>query len=161
MAEARSLFTRGIGSLILLVALLAPAVTRADSNGAPNIAGTWRGKLTSKYWDQTSSASLKPKLKFKTGVTVLIVQTGDNPVLSAVISYDDENFPVADGMSVPSSALSGYVGNAHLNLTDTDPLAIALSGEVKGKNASKIELTGIAGSGDFTHELKITLKRSN
>ena len=161
MAEARSLLARGAGSLVLMIALLAAGVTQADSNGAPNISGTWRGKLTSKYWDQTSSALLKPKLKFKTGVTVLIVQTGDNPVLSAVISYDDENLPVSDGMNVPSSALSGYVGNFHLNLTDTDPLAIALSGEIKGKNASKIELNGVAASGDFTHELKITLKRSN
>lgn len=161
MAEARSLLTRCAVSLVLIAALLAPTVTRADSNGAPNISGTWRGKLTSKYWDQTSSALLKPKLKFKTRVTVLIVQTGDNPVLSAVISYDDANFPVADGMDVPSSALSGYIGNFHLNLTDTDPLAIALSGEVKGKNAKKIELTGVAASADFTHELKITLKRSN
>ena len=148
----------GVCALLLAAALLAPGVTSADSNGAPNISGTWTGKLKSKYWDQTSSASTKPKLKYKSDVTVTIVQMDDDPDLAVILVFDDDAFPAADDDDLELMALSGFVGNGHLNLSTGGAVTFALSGEVN-KNADKIKLDGIAASSDFTHELEIKLKR--
>src|SRR5258705_9096837 len=57
MAVARSLFV-GI-SCAALAAFLLPGPARADSNGVPPVEGTWSGKLTDVYWDQTSAGSLR------------------------------------------------------------------------------------------------------
>ena len=159
MAVARSLFVGISCAALALAALSLPGAARADSNGAPNIGGTWRGTLTSKYWDQTSSALIHPKKSFKTKVTLTIVQTGDDPTLAVVIAYDDP-FPVGDGTPLSVSALSGFVGNFHLSLVDADPVGFALSGEINGR-ATAISLAGIAATADLTHELRIKLKKQN
>jgi len=102
---------------------------------------------------------IHPKRKFKTKVTLTIVQTGDDPVLAVVIAYDDA-FPIGDGTPISVSALSGFVGNFHLSLVDADPVGFALSGDVNGKAAS-ISLRGVAATGDLTHEIQIKVKKQH
>jgi hypothetical protein len=143
--------------VIAAAAFFAPSLTSADSNGAPNIAGTWRGTLQSRYWDQTSSAATKPKLKFKTKVTVTIVQANDDPALAVVIAFDDD-FPAADGNQLAVAALSGFIGNGHCSLSDSEPVVFTFSCD-SNKNANHLKMVGVAATGDFTHELKMSLKK--
>jgi hypothetical protein len=145
-----------LAGLFALTLFLAP-LAHADSNGVPPIAGTWSGKVTSVYWDQTSDGSLKPKLKYKSKVTVTIAQTNDAVTLT--VNFADP-FPMNSGVSVSSVVLNGFGGNFHLSATmDADP-AVALSGAANRKGTS-LSLSGVAASTEFTHELKMTLKKQH
>jgi hypothetical protein len=143
--------------LTVAAALLLPSLTLADSSGVPFLTGTWQGSLKSNYWDQSVVGSLHPKKKFKTKVTMTIVQGVSSDQLAVTLSYTD-GLPTTSVGTISVSALSGFVGNFHLNLADDDP-ATALSGTVNSKGTS-IELNGVMATDTVTHEVQIKLKRS-
>jgi len=153
---------RALAALLLVSALVVPAPSYAGgaltgSTGVPLIAGVWSGKLSSVYWDQTNAGSLKPKKKFKGAVTLTISQTVGSDALAATITYVDP-LPIGDSVQTMVGTLSGNVGNFHLSLGDQGTtVTIALSGTVN-KKGTAIELTGVAFSTDFTHQLTIKLK---
>jgi len=147
-----------IGVVTLASVLAVPSLTIADSTGVPFLAGTWRGSLKSSYWDQSVAGSLKPKKKFSTKLSVVIAQGAEDDALAVTFSYDDP-LPTSSSTTTTVNALSGFVGNFHLNLANTSP-AFALSGSVNGKGTS-ITLTGVMGTDSLTHELKIKLKKQD
>jgi hypothetical protein len=154
---------RRISALALIVSVgtlaavsVVPSLTIADSTGVPFLAGSWHGELKSVYWDQSVVGSLKPKKKFKTKVTVNVAQGMEDDQLAVTFTYDDP-LPTSASTADPVDALSGFVGNGHLNLSNNAP-AFALSGEVNGKG-SQIKLTGVMGTDSLTHELTIKLKK--
>jgi hypothetical protein len=157
------LLVRGLCAAILMSALVVPGVTRSapiGSTGLPLLAGTWSGKLTSVYFDQTAAGFSSSKHKFKTNVTLVIAQTVGDDALAATISYNP-GLPITANDLVTVGTLSGTVGNHHLNLSDQAvSLTIALSGSVN-KKANSIKLTGVGASTDYTHEITIKLKLQN
>ncbi|MFI5314529.1 MAG: hypothetical protein ACHQ6T_02430 [Myxococcota bacterium] len=163
MSATRLLLARSLCAAVLVSALVVPGVTRSapkGSTGTPVLAGTWMGKLTSVYWDQTADGFLSPKHKFKTNVTLTIVQISGDDVLAATISYNP-GLPITANDLVTVGTLSGTVGNSHLNLSNQGALlTVALSGSVN-KKANSITLTGVGASTDFTHQITIKLKLQN
>jgi hypothetical protein len=158
VSATRTLLGRGLCAAILVVALVVPGATRADSTGVPLLVGVWTGTLTSTYWDQTS-ASIRPRYRFRSKVTLTIVQALNDGALAAAISYDPP-LPTSpspmDDISV--GTLSGNVGNFHLGLADEGAtLSIALSGAVNAR-ATSMRLAGVATSSSYTHELIIKLR---
>lgn len=153
---------RALAALLLVSALVVPSPGHAGgaltgSTGVPLVAGMWSGKLTSLYWDQTNAGSLKPKKKFKGAVTLMISQTVGSDALAATITYVDP-LPIGDSAQTFVGTLSGTVGNFHLSLGDQGTtVTIALSGTVN-KKGTAIQLTGVAFSTDFTHEVRLKLK---
>jgi hypothetical protein len=145
-----------------LVALLlfSAAVAHADSNGVVPIAGTWTGTLSSSYWDQTSGGSVRPKLRYKAKVTVVIAET-NGTITSMIISFPNPGLPMTSTPSfAPQMTLSGFSGNYHTSAAlDSNP-AITLSGSTNKKGTS-LKMTGVAATTDFTHELKISLRKSH
>jgi hypothetical protein len=138
--------------------LVAPAA-RAQSDGVPTIAGAWSGKVTSVFWDQTNAGPPKPRNKYKSKVDVTITQGADGAI-EMTLTFDDP-FPVDTGTVQTTLTLTGFVGNYHLSAGEESTLtlpAVTLSGS-SNKKAKNLSLTGVAASGEFTHELKIKLKR--
>lgn len=155
MTTIRRLLVCSFASLFVLAA----AAARAQSDGVPTIAGAWSGKVTSVYWDQTNAGPPKPKNKFKSKVDVTITQGADGAI-EMTLTFDDP-FPVDTGTVLTTLTLNGFVGNYHLSAGEEATLtlpAVALSGS-SNKNAKNMSLTGVAASGEFTHELKIKLRR--
>lgn len=155
MRKIAALFVSG---MTLAAVLAVPSLTIANSTGTPFLDGNWRGSLSSVYWDQSVAGSIKPKKKFKTKVTVHIAQGMEDDNLAVTFTYDDA-LPTSASSADPVDALSGFVGNGHLNLSSMTP-AFALSGSVNGK-ATSITLVGVMGTDSLTHELKIKLKKQN
>jgi len=154
---------RRISALALLVSvvtlaagLTVPSLTIADSTGVPFLAGSWHGELKSVYWDQSVVGSLKPKKKFKTKLTVNIAQGMEDDQLAVTFTYADP-LPTSASTGDPVDALSGFVGNGHLNLSNVNP-AFALSGDVNDKG-TQIKMTGVMGTDSLTHELTIKIKK--
>jgi hypothetical protein len=144
--------------VVTLACLLSvPSMTIADSTGVPFLAGTWSGDLKSNYWDQSVAGSLKPKKKFKTKITVTIAQGLEDDNLAVTFAYND-GLPTSATSNSLVDALSGFVGNGHLNLSQNTPEAWALSGTVNGKG-NAITLVGVMGTDSLTHELVIKLKK--
>lgn len=159
MNSTRGVIARCVLACFVAGLVFAPAATKADSNGVPFLAGTWHGTLKSKYWDQTVAGFQHPKNKFKTKVTVTIAQGQQDDALAVTITYDD-GLPLDSLDSVGVSALGGFVGNFHLNLSTTGDLDFALSGDVNRKG-NTIDLAGVAASDSLTHELTIKLKKQD
>src|SRR5258706_4884028 len=157
MAVARSLFVGISCAALALAALTLPGAARADSNGVPPVEGTWSGKLTDVYWDQTSAGSLRPRQKFKSNVDVTIAQAVDQ--LTITINFVDP-FPVNSGAFVSQLVLTGYGGNFHVSGAMSAGPSVTLSGEVNKKGTS-LQLDGIAASTEFTHQLSIKLKKQS
>jgi hypothetical protein len=145
----------------VLVALLVSTavVAHADSNGVPPLAGSWTGKLTSTYWDQTSGGSVKPKLRYKAKVTVLIAQSNDQITLTISFPSSD-GFPLTTNATLSSMSLSGFGGNYHMSASMESAPAITLSGTANKKGTS-LKLTGAAASNELTHQITISLKKSH
>jgi len=141
-----------------VLALAAAPAARAQSDGVPMISGSWTGKITSVYWDQTSGGAVHPKQKYKSKLTAAIEQKGG----SLAINLDfDRDFPVDSSGSTSTLMLSGNVGNYHLSgISESAPgvPAMALSG-TSNKKGNKLTLRGVASSDEFTQEVKITLKK--
>lgn len=154
MTAIRLLLVCSVGSLFVLTA---PGAARAQSDGIPTIAGEWTGKVTSVYWDQTSDGPPKPKQKYKSKVDVSIDQKGGAILLT--LNFD-QDFPVDSAGGTSSAVLTGNVGNYHLSgILESGPglPAVALSG-TSNKKGTKLTLTGVAASDEFTHQIKIKIK---
>jgi len=160
MAVARSLFVGVSCAVLVLAAVSVPVAARADSNGVPPVGGVWSGKLTDTYWDQSSQGSVKPKQKFKTNVTVTIDEHGTNgEELTFTIVFTDL-FPLDSSTGVAQLVLDGFGGNYHVNAAMDGAATVSLSG-VANKKGTQLTLEGVGASSDFTHELKITLKKQS
>src|SRR5262245_54600113 len=150
----RALALCGVVSLFML----AVPDARADSDGVPTVGGEWTGKVTSVYWDQTNGGAARPKHKYKSKLDATIAQKGG----AILITLDfDSIFPVDTGGGTATLTLTGNIGNYHLSgVAEAAPgiPAVALSG-TSNKKGTKITLTGVAASGDFTHQIKIKIKR--
>lgn len=157
MAVARSLFVGVSCAALLLAALLVPARAQAQSDGVPPIGGVWTGKLTDRYWDQTSDGSVKPKQKFKSDVDVTIDQDADE--LTITINFQNL-FPIDSAVGVAQLILDGFGGNYHVNAAMAGAATVSLSG-VANKKGTRLSLEGVAASTEFTHELKIKLKKQS
>lgn len=145
-------------SLAFALVLLAAPSARTESSGVPFIEGTWTGVWKSKYWDQTVEGSVRPRDKFKSDVTVTIVQDDQSGDLEATITFDDNPLPL-HGVSLQSLGVVGNVGNFHLNLSEEEGAPeLAASGVVNSK-ASKLKLEGVLATGEYTYEFVIGLKR--
>ena len=145
-------------SLSSLFVLAAPAA-RADSDGVPSISGSWSGKITSKYWDQTSTGAVHPKQKYKSKVAVTIDQAG--AAIEMTLNFN-QAFPVDTSSSLPSLVLTGFVGNYHVSAAEDSTAAlpaVAWSGTTN-KKGTKLTLTGVAASTEFTQEIVVKLKKT-
>lgn len=157
MAAARSLLVSVSCAALVLAAVVVPAPIHAQSNGVPPVDGLWSGTFKSTYWDQTSMAAVKPKLKFKSKVAVDIDQDADE--ITMTITFEDP-FPVNRGISVSQLVLEGFAGNYHVSAgLGTEPV-VSLSAQ-SNKKGTSLKLTGVAASSEFTHEIKFSLKRKN
>ena len=158
MAVARSLLVSVSCAALVLAAVVVPGVTQADSDGVPFIDGQWTGKLQSTYWDQTIEGSVKPKKKFKSDVIVDIDQDDDE--ITMTITFEDEPFPASAGAPLPILILEGVSGNYHFNASMDGGPTVTLSGS-SNKSAKNLKATGVSASNDYTHEIKLSLKRQN
>ena len=147
--------------VLVALALLSPAVVaHAQSNGVVPVAGSWTGTFSSTYWDQTSGGSIKPKLRYKAKVTVVITET-NGTISSMVISFPAPGFPMSSTPSyAPTLTLSGFAGNYHMSAALDSTPAITLSGN-SNKKGTSLKLDGVAATTEFTHEIKLSLKKSN
>jgi hypothetical protein len=87
-----------------------------------------------------------------------IVQGSNDDQLAAILMYADA-LPTSPSTTVPAIALSGFVGNFHLSLSDANP-AVTLSGTVNRKGTS-IELNGVLATDSMTYEILVKLKRDH
>jgi len=146
--------------LVALLLMSAAVAAHADSNGVVPLAGTWTGTFSSTYWDQTSGGSIKPKLRYKAKVTVLISET-TGVITSMMISFPSPGFPMTSTPSwAPNLTLSGFSGNYHMSAALASSPAITLSGN-SNKKGTSLKVDGVAATTEFTHEFKISLKKSN
>jgi hypothetical protein len=157
MAVARSLFVAVSCTALVLAALLVPGAVRADSNGVPPIGGVWSGKFSDTYWDQTSAGSVKPKQKFKSKVDVTIDQSVD--AFSMTIDFQDPFF-IDSSVGISQLILDGFGGNYHVSSSMSGAASVTLSG-VANKSGTKLTLTGVGASSEFTHEITIKLKKQS
>ncbi len=157
MAVARSLLVSFACAALVLAVAAVPNVTSADSSGVPFIDGQWTGKFQTNYWDQTIQGSVKPKKKFKSDVVVNIDQDDDE--ITMTIDFE-EQFPVSSGANVTQLILQGTSGNYHFNAGMDGGPSVTLSGS-SNKSAKNLKAAGVAASDDFTHEIKLSLKRQN
>ena len=154
MTAIRLFLVCSVASLFLVAA---PGA-RAQSDGVPMIQGEWSGKLTSVYWDQTTSGPPHPKKKFKSKVNVSIDQKSGAILLN--FSFDDD-FPVDSEGGTSTLTFNGNVGNYHLGAQTTPGPgvpAVEVSGS-SNKKGDKLTLYGVAVSSEFTQEIKVKLKR--
>jgi hypothetical protein len=155
MAARLSLVLRSCVAIALAFFLAGAA--RADSNGVVPLDGVWSGTVSGHYWNQSSDGSVKPKQKFKSKVDVTIDQ--DNDEITMTINFD-ENFPVNTAGGMAQLVLEGFGGNYHVGLkTGVSPF-VSLSGD-SNKKGTRLSLEGVVVSDEFTHELKIKLKKQN
>lgn len=155
MSAIRLLLIRSLSVALFVSALsVVPSVARADSNGVPPIEGSWTGKLTDVYWDQTSPGSIRPKKKFNTKVDVAIAQTDGEVTLT--INFQDP-FPVNSGAFVSQLVLDGFDGNYHVSAAMSAGPSATLSGSVN-KMGTSLTLKGVIASTEFTHEVTLKLK---
>jgi hypothetical protein len=159
MAVARSVLVSFACAALVLGAVVVPSKTLADSTGVPVVDGQWTGTFQTTYWDQTQDGFIKPKKKFKSDVVVDIDQE-DTDEITMTITFEDELFPVSAGAAVQQLVLEGFTGNYHFNLAMDGGPWVTLSGS-SNKSAKNLKLTGVAASGDYTHEIKLSLKRSD
>jgi hypothetical protein len=157
MTAARCFFVAALCAGLSLSALVAPDLARADSNGVPPLAGSWTGKLTDTYFDQTSGGSVHPKQHFKSKVGVVIAQVDD--AVTITINFQDI-FPVNSGAGVSTLVLDGFAGNYHVNAAMDAGPSVTLSGATN-RSGSSLTLNGIVASTEFTHEITIKLKKQN
>lgn len=151
--------TRLAAARVLVALLLCTAVVaHAASDGVPPVAGTWVGKLSSVYWDQTSAGSIRPRLRYKTRVSVSIVQNQD--AVTMTITFPQGDFPLTASSMLSQMTLNGFAGNYHLNAAMDSAPAITLSGTTN-RRGTALTLTGVAASTELTHELRISLKKTH
>jgi hypothetical protein len=153
----RALALCGVVSLFMLAAPSA----RAQSDGVPSLEGVWTGKATSVYWDQTNVSHANPKNKYKSKVNVTISQ-GALAAIELTITFA-KAFPVSTGTTQTSLVLDGFVGNSHASAGEQATMslpAVTLSGTIN-KKGTKLTLTGVAASTEFTHQITIKLKKTS
>ena len=150
-------FVRSALVVLALSAFSLATVARADSDGVPFIAGSWKGKIKATYWDQTNQASNKPKLKYRDKVDVVIDQgVGE---LEMDIEFKD-GMPTSTDTVLTSATLDGFVGNYHMSVNRSLVAPLLVGSGTINKKATRIKLKGVAASGDVTMEFTISLKKT-
>jgi hypothetical protein len=141
---------------LALCALAGPAL--AASDGVPPVSGSWHGKFSSVFWDQTNGAALAPRFKYKAKVDVTITQVDD--AIEMTINFPAiPAFPVDSTTAAAQLVLEGFVGNYHVNATHATGPTMVLSG-FTNKKGNVLVFNGTAASGEFTHEIQMKLKRT-